>query len=674
MSKSGYEFAKAVIAKNKAVIEAAKQQDKKEVAKIVRTPARSYKKSNNRSKSSGSNGSSSSNSSKTNSGNVNQGVATQNQGSNAPPGFQAPPPPTNTVYDYVSRDNNTNISDTTIKKIDDAPESPMNNQNVETVNDTLPYYTLITSTRSVDPGVSNPVTKKKIRGTSTTDKAWEQGGKQTTEFAAINLGVVPFVTGTAVAAGGAAAVAGSAKIGLTGAAASAVKWTAGAGVSILAPTISKEVYKTSKIGSEDYNKMKDPMFQNAIDYAKGKYYNQDTDAVGNVFRTIGSWIPGVKQTIQSGDIKKYVTEYYTEKGYSKNEAKRMGELAYNLNWAEGFGDVAGTVGIESSSEILGQKLGAKFLTKVSGNSATKITKSALLSLPIAGFFEGSAEYTKERIMENKPVKIWETNKIGPVTLPGGILGSGLFGSAFATGMGTPIARWSVTKPKASKGLLTAARVMDPYEYPGDIVGGAIVNRGMRKVITPNMNVGNYDVVNFVSNTPNQNNLLNPSNQNTFTYSDVITSITNTTTNTTPNVSPTPTNVPDPVIDPVPDAVTITDTTTDTTPSEVPTPVPTDVPTSFTTPAPVDVPVNVPVTTPIGRLPFFPVSGGGGRGSMGYGGFSLGKFYDFKEFKVPELGALFKSASAPTTTKKKTKKRRSRKKKDPLKELLGDIKI
>jgi len=129
MSKSGYEFAKAVFAKNKAIISAAKNQNKKEVAKIVRTPARSYKKSNNRSKSRGISGSSSSNSSKTDSGNVNQGVTTQNQGSNAPPGFQAPPPPTNTVYDYVSRDNNTNISDSTLKKIEDAPYSPIENKN-----------------------------------------------------------------------------------------------------------------------------------------------------------------------------------------------------------------------------------------------------------------------------------------------------------------------------------------------------------------------------------------------------------------------------------------------------------------------------------------------------------------------------------------------------------------
>jgi len=137
MSKSGYEFAKAIIAKNKAIISAAKNQNKKEVAKIVRTPARSYKKSNNRSRSRGISGSSSSNSSKTDSGNVNQGVTTQNQGSNAPPGFQAPPPPTNTVYDYISRDNNTNISDPTLKKIEDAPQTPIQTKNEPKKNETL---------------------------------------------------------------------------------------------------------------------------------------------------------------------------------------------------------------------------------------------------------------------------------------------------------------------------------------------------------------------------------------------------------------------------------------------------------------------------------------------------------------------------------------------------------
>jgi len=596
-------------------------------------------------------------------------------------------------------------------------------KSVETMtNRDQTYYTLVGRGQSVDPGIKNPIDGKRLGGT--VNKAWEQGGKQTTQFAAINLGVIPFVAGTTVAATGPAAAAGAAKLGLTGAAASAVKFGAGLGTSILAPSISKEIYKTSKIGSSDYKKMQDPTFQKAMDYAQKEYYTEIGEpSVDNVFQTIGSWIPGVKQTLQSSSIKENVTEYYINQGYSKKEAERMGELAYEMNWAEAAGDVTGTIGIESSSEILGRKLSSKFFTKLSGSNVNKITKSALLSLPLAGFVEGSAEYTKERIMENEPVKLWETHNVGPVTLPGGVIGSGAFGALFATSLGTPIARFSVTRPKTGKGLLTAARIMDPYEYPGDVVGGAIASgRFKSKVmgftpstmninpnaqasntadsiskdimfgrgqsgplgsggpvidITPNK-TGGVSVTDIVSggSTPSKTSsiILSPTN-----VPSNVNAVINTPSNVpiptdVPSNVPTPTNVPTPVITPMPNAITITDTTPTDVPVDVPTDVPSNVPTSFTTPAPVNTPVPVSVTTPTPRLPFFPVHGGGGRGSKGYGMPNLGKFYSFTEFKIPSLSNIFKTTEFNFTPKQKKSKKKKTRKKDPLKELLGDIKL
>ena len=784
MSKSGYEFAKAVIAKNKAIIEAAKQQDKKEVAKIVRTPARSYKKSNNRSKSSGSNGSSSSNSSKTNSGNVNQGVATQNQGSNAPPGFQAPPPPTNTVYDYVSRDNNTNISDSTIKKIDDAPESPMNNQNVETVNDTLPYYTLITSTRSVDPGVTNPVTKKNIRGTSTTDKAWEQGGRQTTEF--VNrvavTGLAAGTVGAAVALPAlSATAAGTAAIGLGKVGTGIITASVLSGVGATMPTVSQEAWKLTYIGSQDQSKVYNPELTNAMNYA-----NQRAGQEAGMLTNLARGIPGVGQIMDYDKTDDYIEEYFNMRGnleskeqklrdyknmlmgysfsetnkqgeqieyymigdqqyspsearewkegklvevntmldeissvktnfpentYTDKEIQRMGDIGQELLVSRALGDVTGTIMIETGSEILGRTFASSFFTKVSGSTVQRVTKSALLSLPIAGFMEGSMEYTKEQLSHNQPVKLWDTYDIGPVSVPGGFIGTGALGSAFATLIGTPIARnkmignldptgpGAVAGYKADKWLLYA-RIADPFEIFGDLGGDVIMKGSGRNFIgrirsfTPagsNSNAQVNNIANNISNaifTGNSNSTpiidysqgsitvtSSTTSSNTSIMNPVSTPVsvnnlvpTNTLVNTTSNVTITDISPGTPVpVEVNPNNITPVDTAVD---------VPVDIPaySEISTQAPVDVPVNIPVSTLVPRLPIIPVSGGGGHGSRGYGGFSLGKFYDFKEFKVPELSALFKSASAPTTTKKKTKKRRSRKKKDPLKELLGDIKI
>jgi len=527
-----------------------------------------------------------------------------------------------------------------------------------------PFYTLITSRVSATPEVI------------------ERAGKQADKVTGFvtRVGVTGLVTGSAIAATGPLASGALSGLGVGGTALSAAKFGTGVGLSILSPKIAEETYKTSFMFTNptEYKLIRDPLFQQAVDYGKGQYYGSISNpSVDNTFKTIGGWVPGVRQILQGGGLKSGVTEFYLKQGYSGSQAKRLGELAFETNIAQGFGDVAGTIGLETSSEVFGRKASSrifKWLENTGFRTKTRVTLSAAGALVPAGFLEGSSEYVKERIMENQPVKLYETTSLGPVPIPSGVLGAGAFGSVFATGLGTTIARRSVGRPgriqakldagildtpmtkwerlkfdfKTQDKLLLAARIIDPYEYPGDVVGGALVS-GKLKFRTK---VSNFIPTGIASNPNFQVEQIiksggKGSSVPIINYSNIFNPSATPSTSSIPNYTPVSITSTSPVPTPTPTSVTINIPTfseiIDTTPIEYPTDVPTTAPTtspvSMSTQAPTNIMATVPIASPLFRLPFIHLHGGGGRGSKGFSGMRLRKGYSFKEFKVPDLDKL-----------------------------------
>jgi len=129
MSKSGYEFAKAVIAKNKAIVEAARNKDKKKVAKIVKTPARSYKKSSSRSSSKNSSKQSNDTGSSNQSNQSNQSDQPVQDVNNMPEGIPSPPPAPSIYGEGQPLEgegpSNTGVDRSTQQALEDAPFSPI---------------------------------------------------------------------------------------------------------------------------------------------------------------------------------------------------------------------------------------------------------------------------------------------------------------------------------------------------------------------------------------------------------------------------------------------------------------------------------------------------------------------------------------------------------------------
>ena len=602
-----------------------KQRKKQNGSGSSRSSSKKRSSSNNRS------GSSRSSSNKTSSSNR------SNQNNN----FNPPPPPDNTVFDIIGSSNNI-ISKNTQKAIE---QSNINSKEVEKrVKENTSRgpkgFTFATSRISATPKMVEDELKQFDKVTKfVTEKSVQGFGLSMA--AAGSMAAAPVVAGALPSS-----IAGSS------AAATVVKTGAGIGASIMAPGIAKEIQKQSKIitNRSDYDRVNTKTFNNAINYAKNQHQKKIGSSATPV-DDIGSWIPGISQMVQDSDMRKYVTQYYVNQGYNRGTAKHMGDLAAESNFAEGIGDVIGTVGIESAAEFMGQKMSGKVFQKVSGSQAKRITKSALLSLPFAGFFEGTAEYTKERLKNQKDIKLYETNQLGPIPLPGGLLGSGAFGSIFATALGGTIAGTSVKRPKTSKGLLTAARIIDPYEYPGDVLGGWISRRGKTPVLSPlsnaqSMNNMVQSMINNQASPTSKKNISTNNLQNWFNSSDnpianVLNHIQNTINNTPSNIpssipsntpvpspTPTPSNTPNktPNPDPVPGPnIPNFDPSPDSTPN--PDPDPTD-PQPTITPSPVINPVPTP--SPIMRVtpPLFPFAAKSDEmgGSMGIAADGR-KYYD-----------------------------------------------
>ena len=566
-----------------------------------------------------------------------------------------PPPPTNSVFDITGSKPNQSVPQSTINKILPVVNDPKNIQKAKEneSRNTLPFYTLITSSVSATPEVI--------------EKSWEKS-KGAVDFAKNELAIKPFILSTAAAgtvfAAPVVAAALPSTIGGSTIAATGVKTAAGIGASIMAPEVARSVHSTSKhiTSPEDAKHMQSKDFRNAIAYAKDQN-DLEVEKSGNVMMGFANWIPGVSQIVSDKNIKKYVSKYYRDHGYSNKHATHMGNLASESNFAEAIGDVVGSVGIETGGEFIGQKL-SKYTFKKTGRTATSI----LSSLWIAGNVEGAAEYTKDRVARQKDLKLYEQSNFFGLPVPGGLVGSALFGGMFATTLGGGIAATSMKKStkKVSKGMLGFAYLMDPLEPVGDFLGGRIIKRGAKRIpvktFIPNANAqstinmvksnvqgatnqwvmkgkgkgstnsminwinqqrGNAwnSIQNVINNSPNT-----PANIPSNVPSNVPTTIPVTVPNTTPTTKPKPTTVPStkptpstapaPIVVPLPKPTPST-----TTPTDVPTETPVTVPTAFPTVVHSTIPRSLPPLMPFG---------GGGMGSAGRGSTTTGdgrKYYD-----------------------------------------------
>jgi len=381
---------------------------------------------------------------------------------------------------------------------------------VDTIKADDPYYTLITSKKTVDPGVIDPTTGKRIGGT--VEKAWENGGKQTIGVAK-NIRNVGLVSSGAVLAagftapvllGGMAIGSGSAAGGGAAAASggfgsAAAKFLIGTGASVLAPKIAEKATTevTQFTNPNLYKEMKKPGYKQADMFAKKKI-SEDAGGTVSWGDDIVNMLPGVNQWVNNDAYNKYFREYYTGTlGYNPSQAGVIADAAASQNKIVGIWDAMGTIGIESGAEIMGGRLVTRFAGNQVLNAGTKaatasiVTKSAAKGLAIAGFYEGFFETMKSQLVHDDKITPFEVNNWNvpftdwEVPVPGGLVMGGLYGAGTASLIGTGVARFKITRPKTGTGLLTAARIMDPFESFGDFFGGAF-NKG-RGLMVPTFN-------------------------------------------------------------------------------------------------------------------------------------------------------------------------------------------
>lgn len=498
-------------------------------------------------------------------------------------------------------------------------------------------------------------------GTSATPALVKEAEKQIAKVGskAVAEGAKAAVISSAALAGGyavaaapailpVAATAGKASLGVT-----AAKLGTATAASILAPKIAEVVStEVTQFTNKDlYTEMKKPIYDKARQYATSKI-SEKAEKSPSIVDNIVSWLPGVYQFSTAEDYEKHVKQYYIDSGYSKAKAVRIAKAAVSQQKIGGIWDVAGTVGIESTAEVIGSKVVSKLAAKKLAKEGIKglskkqagkfITGPALKGLFVAGFYEGASESAKAELT-HKPVEKFDPKNV--------LIGGGL-GSVFAPAIGTPIARWAFTMPKSSKALLTAARIVDPFETPGDIIGGGFTKGVMLPIITPATEIA-YSPTAQKGKGKTKKGTKIPKGEK-FTRQDskllkkmdfhfkkgILTpgEIFNLSVSPTPvpSVSPTPVPAPIPIPDPaevpppsepVPDPDP-SDPTPDPDPTETPTDVPTGVP-SITATA-------VPTATPLMRVPppFLPFPGGGpgsGAGKLGRG--KKFKYYDERKAAI-----------------------------------------
>jgi len=443
---------------------------------------------------------------------------------------------------------------------------------------------------------------------------------------------------------------------------------------LLAGHIAREATKATHPTYQEAKKI--PYFEEARKYGEQMseaeiYGYTDPETNKQVFKPRGlheqafySFVPG-SDIARTGAVGKYAGEYLKSKGATARDieiAKKAIEVERNIG---GIWDIAGAIAPSAAAEMIGSKATATLLSRqLSKQSAKQVSKaiakeSLKLQAAKAAGRKALQGFSKKQLTEMAARRI-AARQLTKATIPaltgagayeGAVQSAGMqlsrtgeidpvevgkmaaFGAASAGLFGTAIARTSITRPRVGKAGLTAARIADPYEYPGDVLGGAALKAtkakqvyvkipGQKvKVPTAVLSVGvpatteQYSASQRTKTKRVSQKVRIPGTSQTTTVS---VSIPVPVPTQTPTGAPTPTTVPVPAPTETP-TQTPTETPTETptqTPTQTPTETPTETPTQTPTVTVTPTPTVVPTPTPIGRVyPPIPMApfGPAGRG-------------------------------------------------------------
>ncbi len=397
----------------------------------------------------------------------------------------------------------------------------------------------------------------------------------------------------------------------------AAKFAAGTGIGLAAPGVAKAAIahpKSPFLHPTIRKAYRDPLYEQAKIYAAQQIAEKQS---GDPFyMQFAHALPG-GQIISTGDIGKKMKEYYHYMGITNQNRIRTAQKAMEVERnIGGVWEAAGAVGLSAGAETLGQAAVSRQLAKIAGKELTKkqaaklVTRAAAKGIIPAGFYEGATVEAMQQLYREGKITAFELNMLGPVPIPGGVIGTGALGAGFAGLLGTGIARFSITRPKAGKVLQTLGYAIDPYEYPGDIFArvpqAALGVKGARLRIrapvfaeVPAVSGKKKKTISLTQQEKQAARGMGMTEQELLDLKRMHHAMVMT---QTPTFTPTPVTVPTPTFTP--------------TPTDPFTPVPTEpeTPTPTPTPTPTHTPTTIPVLTPIPRIfPPVPLLPGGGIG-------------------------------------------------------------
>jgi hypothetical protein len=411
---------------------------------------------------------------------------------------------------------------------------------VKTVNSDLPYYTLITSGRSVDPGVIDPSGNKTLtpsgyknkRIGGTVEKAWNEGGKQTTDVAkkmrdtglilggmVLTAGVTtPVLTSIGMTGTAAGAAGGASALTSAGMATSLLKAGGGLALPIILPRAAEEITSQStKITDPNlYKEIQKPNWIQAKQQANKDIWTRSKESKGVVDDIVTGasdlffGLPGINQWANAGKYQQSVNEFYLNKGYSPSKAKWLADASTAQNKITGIWDFMGSLALEMNAERIANYLGKRTVGNVVNPMKNKQAGNYLFKrlAPViftAGAYEAGGETIKSNLAKHEEIKPFEINKYTlpwtdmEIPLPGGVAGNALLGGGFAGLFGGAISRFKITKPKLGKWMQYMGYGIDPLEGPGDFFSSPFKHSEIRiPILTPTS-------TNAQSNTQTQNN-------------------------------------------------------------------------------------------------------------------------------------------------------------------------
>lgn len=363
-------------------------------------------------------------------------------------------------------------------------------------------------------------------------------------------------------------------------------------------------------------------------------------------------------------------------GLSGRESDAFVQASLRERRAGSVGEVLGLVSAGFVTEEAGRQAFAN-LNKVpvfnSGKFSWQGFKQGFRVIAPLGAIEGPVQtsvQSRARGREATPFELAFSSVFGATSA--GTLGGGIYGAA--------------GKPLTRKGLSAIGNIMDPTEYPGDVL--ADVNRALRKATGEVIKEPRVPVIGINPMVPNIGSNTQAKTKSTINvkakekssrppvFSDVfnLESIIGVPSDST---TPTPVPIGTPVNVPI------------TTPVNVPSDVPSNVLTNINTPVSVNTPTSVPISvaafTPMGRLPpplllpglGFPqeTKGSGGRGNkqsifvneLAAGQALLGSLLGGNVGRQMRQDAVLLNKQLYKQSKKKSKK--SKKKKNTQKDMI-----